>query len=214
MSNTAPNLDSVKLSAAARATSEDRVAAEEQRRKQAEWATVVLQTVQSEFRSHGFASPAGAQTKSGDAPLAVTSEEVDAQGEHTGDRSVKDLSNAASSRRAPGPERLTFEVDGGQLGIVKLSIGRENGAVRVVIGIEDARQRALVGLEQEQLVAALRSAGVRVASVSVQSPDAPGTAFAQSRRVMNPQPLNPAAAYRGPKRSEDLDADSGLNLVG
>jgi hypothetical protein len=220
VSNTSQALEGAKSVLDIAALNADRAAAEEQRRKQAEWSSIVLRTVRSEFHARGFELPASAEPGSSvaageaDAALTASRKSLDAGVEGDASASVKDLSTAASSRRANGPERMTFEVDGGLLGTVKVTVGREQGAIKVVIGIDDARQRALVGLEQDQLIAALRAAGLKVASVSVQAPEAPGTAFAQSRRVMTPLTPNPAAAYRGPKRSEDVEADSGLNLVG
>lgn len=177
------------------------------------WAAAILATVRSEFRAQGF--DVGLLPKQTDAPMTLGSESIDTSSEVELGSGVKDLSAAASTRRDKSLERISISLDGGRLGEVKVTVGRENGAIQVEIGIEDLHQRALAGLEQGRLVAALRAAGLKVASVTVGSPEAAGTALAQGRRrIHGPLAEHTVSAYRGVRPRQDADSEEGVDLVG
>lgn len=177
------------------------------------WAAAILATVQSEFRAQGF--DVGAPPGQTDVPLTPRSEGLDAGMEDAEPGAVKDPARTASSDRAKEAESISVSLNGGSLGRVKLTVGREQGGVKVEIGIEDLHQRALAGLEQGRLVAALRAAGLKVASVTVASPEATGTGLAEGRRRINgPTPEQTISAYRGSRPRQSADSEDGVDLVG
>src|SRR5690606_20079396 len=99
-------------------------------------------------------------------------------------------------------------------GQVRFALYRENNKLNVVLGVENAQQRALLQLERSTLLHTLEQSGLKVASVSVTTPEAAGTAFAQSRSVV-PRTHGEAHihAYRQ-RHNKHEDPDSELSLIG
>lgn len=173
------------------------------------WAAALTTMVQAQVRVPRTASeqsPAG-----GDGALTQTREGVDARSQTTG---VSDVTLNSEQESKNDVTRIVGELDGGRLGKVKFTVIRENGQIGVVLGIEDAKQRMLAGLEKNALLQSLQRSGLKVALVSVTTPEAAGTAFALSRRTTPHHGDNPIKAYRGQRSRPSQETESELDLIG
>ncbi len=78
-------------------------------------------------------------------------------------------------------ERMTLRVDGGALGELEVTLGRQGGQLRVVIGMENQRLVGSVLPDAAALKSALEGAGVNLQSLNVVTKTEVGTVLAQRR---------------------------------
>jgi hypothetical protein len=179
-------------------------------------AAMFLTCVRQELRSgHAPTLEAAATASRSDVGLTAASDGLDAPGSGNTLEASGSIPGTGAAGSNPEAERLEFELDGGKLGRLALGLLRRNGAIEVVVGVEDPRQMALVDLERASLLATLKSAGLNIASVTVMSREAAGTAFAQRKRGMNATHQELASeAYRNRSVRQETDTDEGVDLVG
>lgn len=93
------------------------------------------------------------------------------------------LAPVASGDAASDAGRLTLDVDGGDLGVLKVVVDRVDGGVRVLLGVENQRAEAAALPERATLLRALSAAGLRVVSFDVVPSVKVGTVLAEYRRI-------------------------------
>jgi hypothetical protein len=91
--------------------------------------------------------------------------------------------SSAGSVASSDAKRMTLDVDGGDLGTLKVVIDRDDDGLRVVLGVENSRAEAAALPERATLLRALSAAGLRVASFDVVPSRNVGTVLAGYKRV-------------------------------
>ncbi len=174
-----------------------------------EWAMLLARRVESELRD--VVIPAAEAGAEGEGHSAGRMTPV--RGSLDGVVSV--ASGTETGAQEPAPlNRVWGELELQGMGRIRFAVARENGNISVVLGVENLQQRALVELEKGTLLQRLEQSGLKVASVTVTSPEAAGTALAQPRKAIQRHGADGLINAYQRRSKQDEEQESELSLIG